>query len=131
MSKRIIEWRFMPPGEGWDDYESDVVVWLDVPKVDAAWKRSDQYVLPGGANGQDKRYTLAGTWFAQYPFSNMLVINLEPDGSVTFTDGRHRFSWLRDHGANAIAFQVSPVGADQCLEMLGTDLRKTIVAMPD
>lgn len=50
---------------------------------------------------------------------------------MTFTDGRYLFSWLRDHGASVVAIQVSPVGADRCLGLLDTGLRRTIVAKPE
>jgi len=131
MPNQMIEWRYIPAAEGWDDYEPDIALWLDVAKVDAAWRRTGQYIVPGGANGQDRRYSNAGKWFANFPYSNMLVISLKSSGRITFTDGRHRFSWLRDHGAKAIQFQVSPADADELRAQLGTDVIETVVKIPD
>lgn len=131
MPTKTIDWRYIPAAEGWEDYEADVALWLDVAKVDAAWRRTDQYIAPGGANGQDQRYQRAGKWFAKCPFSNMLIINLQTSDQITFTDGRHRFSWLRDHGAKAIQFQVSPADAGQFAALFGTDFMATVVEIPD
>lgn len=131
MPTQIIDWRYIPAAEGWEDYTPDAALWLDVAKVDAAWRRTDQYIVPGGANGQDQRYAKAGAWFAKYPFSNMLVINLKSNGRITFTDGRHRFSWLRDHGAKAVQFQVSPADADELTALLGADTTETVINIPD
>ncbi len=108
-----------------------VALWLDVAKVDAAWQRTDQYIVLGAANGQDRRYAKSGAWFAKYPFSNMLVIYLKSNERITFTDGRHRFSRLRDHDAKAIQFQVSPADADKLAALLGTDAVETVVNVPD
>lgn len=130
MPNQRIEWRYIPMAEGWEDYEPDVAVWLDVAKVDAAWRRSDQYIVPGGANGQDRRYARAGEWFAKFAYSNMLVINLNSNDRIAFTDGRHRFSWLRDHGAKAIQFQVPTADADELMALLGTDVIETVVKIP-
>ncbi len=131
MPNRMIDWRYIPAAEGREDYEPDVALWLDVAKVDAAWRRTDQYIVPGGANGQDRRYAKAGEWFAKFPYSNMLVIDLKSNGRVTFTDGRHRFSWLRDHGAKAIKFQVSTADADELMALLGTDVIETVAKIPE
>lgn len=131
MPNQMIEWRYISAAEGWEDYEPDVALWLDVAKVDAAWQRTDQYIVPGGANGQDRRYAKVGVWFAKYSYSNMLVINLKSNGRMTFTDGRHRFSWLRDNGAEAIQCQVSPADADELMELLGTNVIKTVVKIPN
>lgn len=129
MPTKTIEWRYIPAADGWEGYPADVALWLDVAKVDAAWQRTDQYIVPGGANGQDRRYTKAGEWFAKSPFSDMLVIDLQSEGQIIFSDGRHRFSWLRDNGAKAIRFQVSPADAEKLVTLFGTDLSITTVEM--
>lgn len=42
------------------------------------------------------------------------AVGIDDDGSVGFTDGRHRFAWLRDHGVHSMPVQVS---ADQAAEI--------------
>ena len=34
------------------------------------------------------------------------------DGIIAFTDGRHRFSWLRDHGVKTLPVACSDIYAD-------------------
>jgi hypothetical protein len=131
MPTRVIDWRYIPMADGWEDTEPDVTLWLDVVKVDRAWRGTGQYIVPGGANGQDRRYAKVGEWFAKVSYSNMLVISLEDERHILFTDGRHRFSWLRDHGAQAIQFQVSPTEARQLGDLLGTALVETVVKTRD
>lgn len=131
MRHQTIEWHYCAAAEGWDEHNPDVALWLDIAKVDAAWQRTGQYIGPGGTNGQGRRYAKAGEWFAKCPFSNMLIVNLQPEGAVTFTDGRHRFSWLRDHGAMAIQLQVSPADAEKLTALYGTDLTETMLEIPD
>lgn len=100
-----IEWRPIPLAEGWDELASDAAVRIDVAKLDLAWRCTDQYIVPGGANGQDKRYRRAGEWFAENGHSTMLVAGLVSE-HVEFIDGRHRFAWLRDHDVTTIELQV-------------------------
>ena len=107
----------------------DAVVWLDVTKVDEAWKSTDQYVVAGGANGHGNRYNQAGEWFAANGFSDMPFITVN-SGRISFTDGRHRFAWLRDNGVKAIQFQVPPDQADELCERCGTHLTESVVEIP-
>lgn len=125
MASRIIDWRFIPPGEGWD-VEDDEIIWIDVAAFDRAWQRSDQYIVPGGANGQDKRYPRIGEWFATCDHCDMAFASLEDD-IATFTNGRHRYSWLRDHGVTAIPLQVSPGASADFARLFPTHERSSIL----
>ncbi|WP_342251442.1 hypothetical protein [Sphingomonas sp. OTU376] len=126
MTERIIDWKYIPPADGWEDYEADVIAWVDVAAFDRAWGRTDQHIVPGGSNGQDSRYRKAGEWFAENSHSNMFVASLDEDG-VLFTDGRHRFSWLRDRGVAAIPIQISPYEAAEFEQLFGTTLRVSLL----
>lgn len=121
-----IDWRFIPPADGWENYERDVIAWVDVAAFDRAWRRSDQYVVPGGANGHGNRYRRVGEWFADHRHCNMLVAGVD-EGEARFTDGRHRFSWLRDHGVSAVAMQISPYEAAEFERLFGTTLRVSVI----
>jgi hypothetical protein len=35
-------------------------------------------------------------------------VALADEGYIVFSDGRHRFAWLRDHGVRALPVTVSP-----------------------
>lgn len=120
-----IEWRFRPMAAGWDDVEDDVAVWIDVRAFDQAWRETDQYVVPGGANGQDQRYARAGVWLTSKGFSDMLVVSAD-DHTVGFTDGRHRFSWLRDQGVEAMPIQASPESGRRLEARFATRQRRTV-----
>lgn len=88
----------------------DVMVDAKVQPFDASWKRdTDFYVAPGGHGGIGKRY--AG-------FGKFLTTTLDPieasevyvdeKGQVTFSNGRHRFAFLRDQGATIIPVAMNP-----------------------
>ena len=89
-----IEWRVVPFAAGWEDEEPDAVVWIDIHRVDAAWIRTHQYIVPGGANGQDNRYQKFGEWFAVNRHCHMPFASVCED-ELLFTDGRHRFMAAR------------------------------------
>ena len=111
-------------GRGWTDVEPDVVVWIDAAAFDEAWRETDQYIVPGGANGQDRRYARAGEWFMTHDYSDMLCVSWSEAG-VLFTDGRHRFSWLRDQGVLALPMQVSPESFGPLRERFESPVRET------
>ncbi|WP_375234404.1 plasmid fertility inhibition factor family protein [Burkholderia pseudomallei] len=45
------------------------------------------------------------------------------DGTVSFTDGRHRFAWLRDHGLRALPVEVDQDSVETCRTCFGTTER--------
>ncbi len=107
MSEHVILWEYKPFADGWEDEAPDAVVWVDVAAFDQAWRATEQYVVPGGANGQDDRYARVGRWFAINRHCRMMDATFD-EGRVCFIDGRHRFSWLRDQGVEAVPLQVAP-----------------------
>lgn len=107
MSDHHILWEYKPFADGWEDETPDAVVWVDVAAFDQAWRLTDQYVLPGGANGQDDRYAGVGRWFAVNRNCRMMNATIN-ESHVSFVDGRHRFSWLRDRGVSSVPLQVAP-----------------------
>ncbi|MCA0367942.1 MAG: hypothetical protein LCH57_07720 [Proteobacteria bacterium] len=107
MSEHVILWEYKPFANGWEDEAPDAVVWVDVAAFDQAWRLTDQYVLPGGANGQDDRYAKVGRWFAVNRHCQMIDATFD-EGHACFVDGRHRFSWLRDQGVESLPLQVAP-----------------------
>ncbi len=107
MSDHVILWEYKPFADGWEDEAPDAVVWVDVAAVDQAWRLTDQYIVPGGANGQDDRYAGVGRWFAANRHCRMMDATFD-EGHISFVDGRHRFAWLRDHGVESVPIQVAP-----------------------
>lgn len=77
----------------------DVPVEIDVAKLDASWRKDDAYIGPNGAGGIRTRYPDFGTWFqARSEAVEMPEVSIGGFGEAVFVNGRHRFSWLRDHG---------------------------------
>ncbi len=107
MSEQVILWEYKPFAQGWEDEAPDAVVWVDVAAFDQAWRLTDQYIVPGGANGQDDRYARVGRWFELHRHCWMMDATFDED-RVCFIDGRHRYSWLRDQGVEAVPLQVAP-----------------------
>lgn len=124
-----IRWTFAPFSDCWEDERPDSVVWVDVAALDAKWRESDQYILPGGMNGQDRRYAKIGSWFAEHDHCEMAFASVAEEG-LTFTNGRHRFAWLRDHGVMAIQLQVSASQEDIFTVLFGTALRASRLKVP-
>ena len=49
----------------------------------------------------------------------MPTIGLCDDGEVGFTDGRHRFAWLRDRGLESMPVAVSKESLEQITARFG------------
>jgi len=119
---QTIAWRQTFPHPDWND-SGDAVVWIDPVKFDAAWRETEQWVSPGSASGaQDDRYCKIGEWIHACDIVNMCEVCLGEDGA-SFSNGRHRFAWLRDHGVAAMPFQVSPDSAAIFEALFGTPLQ--------
>jgi len=125
MTRQIIDWKFIHPAGGWD-VEPDAVAWIDVSRLDEAWRATDQYIEPGGINGQDNRYARVGAWFRENRYCNMGFVSLD-ENKVRFTDGRHRFSWLRDRGVTALPLQVPSGQANDFERRFGATTRRSIL----
>jgi hypothetical protein len=132
VTERTIDWRLVPLGEGWDSQDQDLVVWVDIKKLDQSWRNDPGYVGANGA-GSDMpgRYEEAGKWLAEFVNGHrpvfMPTVCLNDAGDITFTDGRHRVAWLRDHGAIALPVGVPPDEAATIETRFGTRQRKTIL----
>ena len=85
------------------------VVWVDVQKIDRAWAKDGLYIGPGGiGDNQPIKYDRVGKWIAEFHQLEMCIASLTENDVVAFTDGRHRFAWLRDHGAEALPIAADP-----------------------
>jgi hypothetical protein len=82
---------------------NDKIVWVDIARLDASWRLDKGYYLAPG-----KPNTFA-YWIDRFKNRRIPMphIALDPTGIVTFTDGRNRFAWFRDHGVKAIPITVA------------------------
>ena len=107
------------------EWKADAVVWVDVAEVDASWKldRSD-YIGPGG---QAKpaiagRYERVGERVLSGQQIWMPHICLDEQGNVSFSDGWHRFAWMRDHRVKAMPIVTDPGDAALIARRFGSRL---------
>ncbi len=89
----------------------EIAVLINVQRLDAAWAKTDPklYIGPGGTGASiGQRYRDFGDWLVSRELGEDEPVQqrvqapevyVRDDGTVTFTNGRHRFAWLRDHGA--------------------------------
>ncbi len=87
----------------------DETVWISVAKLNASWKKNhEQYIGLGGSGPViGDRYQRFGDWLRKGEAVWIPWVGLD-NGEISFTDGRHRFAWLRDHDAKAIPIDVDP-----------------------
>jgi hypothetical protein len=85
----------------------DRVVWVIVRKLDAGWKKApgfDNDYIPLGtcANHSFGKWVKEGAHRERARMPHIAFV-----GFVSFTDGRHRFAWCRDHGIKATPVSVA------------------------
>jgi hypothetical protein len=120
--RRHIEW--VPQWEGGD--EPDETVWIDVDKVDRLWRFDGSFYIGRGGVGQSaspSRYARVGDWVTQRFGAMWMSLLVFEKGVVSFTDGRHRFAWMRDHGARALPVSVYPGDGERISRALGSKLK--------
>ncbi|MGA4422861.1 hypothetical protein ACI2UY_22235 [Ralstonia nicotianae] len=105
----LLVWNQIPIGKGWDDAIPEPVIWTAVDLLDRAWSNASDYVGRGGVGSdQAEKYERVGSFLRQnvgHLGIYVPTVSLE-NGNVEFTDGRHRFAWLRDHGLRALPVEV-------------------------
>ena len=99
-------------------------MWISVPSFDASWRRNRaKYIGPGGSGPTiGDRYKKFSTWIERGEAAWIPWVGFE-SGEVCFTDGRHRFAWLRDHGVQAMPIDVDPDIAEEMRRRFGTNSR--------
>lgn len=113
------------------DEHPDAEVWVDVAKVEAAWLRGGHaYVGPGAPTDQHYRYERFGQFLATttQPIHRSVIHHV--GAGIGFTDGRHRFAWLRDHGVLHLPISTSRDDATAIAAMCGTSVRECRLPLP-
>ncbi|CAN7771414.1 hypothetical protein [Caballeronia sp. LjRoot31] len=110
-------WRRHTLGDGWNDVEPDALVWISIAALDIAWRDSEEYVGETGRGSlHGDRYAKFGRWLEGATFVDVPVLSLDEDGVPIFTDGRHRFAWMRDHGLPSLPIEV-PLDQEHVFEV--------------
>lgn len=104
---------------------NNVLVNVSTSKLDKAWSQDKGgYIGPGGAgaiDGRRERFSsfLKSTNNGESKPIIASTVHLSKSGSVTFSDGRHRFSVLRDKGKRRVVVSVSRHQAKKVLQRFG------------
>jgi hypothetical protein len=111
---------------------SEMVVWVDPAKIDAGWASDkDFYVGMGGTvSAIAGRYERFGNWFKGGAPVEMSEVGFDHSGRPFFSNGRHRFAWMRDHGAQAIPVITDADRAKEFEQLFGTISRTTVITEP-
>jgi len=102
----------------------DATVWIDVVRLEVCWPRDYLYIAKGAP---DHRwgYEKFGRWLSQATVPvEMPHISIDETNQIHFTNGRHRFAWMRDHGAKALPVTICDREAGVLSELAGTELRE-------
>lgn len=113
--------RFKPSPRGSGDYTT---VWVDVDRLDRGFQRDAGFYI--GASGQgaipgrqaDFRRFLSDA--DRHAIEQPEVV-VDPDGTVSFVNGRHRFSVLRDLGLTQIPVSVATGGVETARRLFGAE----------
>lgn len=110
--------------------DEDVIVWVDVSKADALWHRDILYIPPRAPKHREK-YERFGRWLVTAPCPvEMGHVAVGDENSLSFSNGRHRFAWVRDQGGQAIPFTIWKGQARRLAKLAGTTLRVCEVKSP-
>lgn len=124
VTPRLLQWEEMTVAWG----EPDLVVWVDVTALNHSWARTTEYIGPGGSGPAiGDRYARFGAWVRKGLPIWMPNLALH-ENEVSFTDGRHRTAWLRDHGVQALPVQIGPELLDIFQTRFGTEWRESVLS---
>lgn len=99
----------------------EVVVLADVNKLDRAWSQDRGFYIPPGGGGAEiggRREDFRAFQRGGKPIE-MPRVTVGRDGSVSFIDGRHRTSELRDQGVKVIPVTVDRSEAKRAQRAFG------------
>ena len=102
------------------------VVNVNVADVDTAWSKNASSYISGPESpnifkrGNSDRYTLFGEFFKTGKPVEMSEIYLDHFNELNFSNGRHRFSWMRDHGVKSLPVVVPAEQAELFKQKFGS-----------
>jgi hypothetical protein len=80
------------------------MVTVNVQKIDQSWAKDHEYYIgTNGTGGIRNRYGNFGEFMKTTSEAiQVSELNVDSSGQVTFTNGRHRFAYMRDQGAKVM-----------------------------
>jgi hypothetical protein len=116
-TERIVRWKHACPSQ------KSKRVWIDVAKLDAVLQLESYLEF-------DQKYARVGEFMASgktvyMPRVYIRKVNNRGATSkiIDIHDGRHRFLWMRNHGAQAIPVAVKYEEAREIVRLVGTKVR--------
>jgi hypothetical protein len=111
---------------------ADAAVWVSVAKIEESWRRDSFYYLSRADARRSERWWKFELWLMEHDGEPVWMphLRLDDEGHLAFTDGRHRFAWMRDHSATALPVSTDPEQADEIARRFGTRSRTTKVRSP-
>lgn len=116
---------------------NDAIVWINVLKLDLAWKNDIAFYIGKRGHGKTKhKYDAFANWITMAIENKLPIksphINCQNanNGKVEFTNGRHRFAWLRDHGVKSLPVTTDPTEAIDIQKRFGTRSKRSILILP-
>jgi len=126
--KLPVNWTVFSRERGFQDAEDpDVIVWIDIDTFDRLWWLSEEYIAKPGdpSDNQPKKYEKAGRRFLAGEPMWMPEVGLDDKGIIGFSDGRHRYLWMRENGAEAMPMAISKSQAKAVHAMCGSRRRSS------
>jgi len=110
--------------------DNDAVVWVDLARADAIWQLDNLYI-PAGAPDHRPKHEKFESWLIKATERvEMAHVAVSEGNSLSFTNGRHRFAWMRDHSAQAVPFTIWKGQARRLAKLVGTSLKVCEVKSP-
>jgi hypothetical protein len=98
----------------------DVLVKVDVGKLDRAWQKDRGFYVPPGGGADKQKYANAREYVGRKGAKvDAPRVHLDRSGTASFTDGRHRAAAVRDAGKRSLYVTVSRGQADRVRRDLG------------
>ena len=113
-----------------------------MPTLDRTLQERVRYVGYAGEGGILGKYAGVDEFIRMNPAKKLIKITLKIEPSrknpaqtvVAIADGRHRFAWMRDHGAEALPVAVPKSEAAEVARLVGTKsqiCRVTMLEIPE
>lgn len=101
----------------------DRLIWVDAEKVRASWAKDGDFYFdgPNHPNAIGKRIDRFGDWIKRGEPVQAPEVALNDQGEIIFTNGRHRFVWMLQHGVKVLPVAVPEQYVDQVIERFGGD----------
>ena len=86
--------------------DEETTVMVDAAKLDAGWSKDGEYYVPFGEERKPGARANVEAFLRKGEPVEAPRVTVDADGTVSFTDGRHRFAVLRDLGVDRVAVTI-------------------------